>query len=363
MNDQMPELLPVVGFTWQKPAKRDGYELGKETVMASATKGGRHSTKDVVVRVLREKTGADMAAYDPLGEETGLFRMFADLDPIPEAFLAFANRYGLLFSEAFCWHSDRSRGGVDRIDIPHPRSLIDQKGKMPRWDRLQDWRIVHFHMQHFLGMFDAIRDSDQERLAGFVRLDQDPPLPRLPDVLDREKVPGCLAEFATELTVSSAMHVPVTAVPEKSFRVYMGRESSDRQRRTTLALLLCASAVRCVLRKRLRYEIAWNKPQARCESQLQPVDLVGAMYYQFSTALTEGRQFQRCPTCKRWFVLMPGVNRANKLTCSQSCRTRACRQRQEWASELKAQGMTTRAIAKELGSDVATVKRWLANGK
>jgi transposase len=60
---------------------------------------------------------------------------------------------------------------------------------------------------------------------------------------------------------------------------------------------------------------------------------------------------------------MPGVNRANRLSCSASCRQRGHRLRVKRAQELHAQGMTPREIAKVIGSGVKSVKHWIARRK
>jgi DNA-binding NarL/FixJ family response regulator len=78
-------------------------------------------------------------------------------------------------------------------------------------------------------------------------------------------------------------------------------------------------------------------------------------------AIDGDRRYQQCPVCRRWFELTPGVHRADKLTCSQACRTRAYRHRQEKAVQLHAEGRTVRQIAKEIGSDVKTVRGWIQN--
>jgi hypothetical protein len=57
-----------------------------------------------------------------------------------------------------------------------------------------------------------------------------------------------------------------------------------------------------------------------------------------------------------------GVNRADKQTCSQTCRTRLYRQRKERAVVLHAQGKTARAIGRELDAKVDAVTKWITTG-
>lgn len=69
---------------------------------------------------------------------------------------------------------------------------------------------------------------------------------------------------------------------------------------------------------------------------------------------------QRCVSCSSWFELAPGVNRADRLTCSDSCRQPHYRMRKEKAVEMHAQGKPLREIAQEIDSDVQTIKGWLS---
>jgi len=57
---------------------------------------------------------------------------------------------------------------------------------------------------------------------------------------------------------------------------------------------------------------------------------------------------QQYVSCGKRFELLPRVNRADKQTCSQTCRTRVYRQRKQRALALYAEGKTARAIAREL---------------
>jgi hypothetical protein len=336
MTDQL-EPVAVVGFPWRKPANGDAYELADTEVMVIADRGSKMRSE--IVQVIREKREERFDIYRPLVEETGLFGMFAAIDPTPESFLTFANRFGPLFDRD---HAFKNRGGSGQKLNHMPHTRDDDRTRFDRFEHVQDWQIVHSHLRHFLDLFEAIRTGDPEKLAH--------PIPKWGGVLDPSNVPDSLADFEK-------------TIPQRQLQKYLHGRTSPQQRAAKLAEMVCGGAVGAVVRNRVRFEIAWNSSEQRFDAQLQPQDLVGAMYYQFSTAITEGRRFQRCHACGRWFMLLPGVNRANKLTCSQSCRTHACRQRQERASVLKAQGMRVPAIAKALGSDVETVKRWLAKAE
>src|SRR5258708_3906976 len=85
--------LPMSWFQEKRPANGDGYEIGEEVMYP------KRKPEVVLVR----KENAQLCEYDPLNEETGLFRIFADVDPTPAGCLAFANAYGSLGSRATCF--------------------------------------------------------------------------------------------------------------------------------------------------------------------------------------------------------------------------------------------------------------------
>jgi hypothetical protein len=91
--------------------------------------------------------------------------------------------------------------------------------------------------------------------------------------------------------------------------------------------------------------------------------LLTALYLQMAQALDGGHAFEQCKACRKFIRLRPGENRADRVTCSPACRVRLHRQRVGLAVELKGQGKTPRQIAAELGSDVESVKKWIAKAK
>jgi hypothetical protein len=125
------------------------------------------------------------------------------------------------------------------------------------------------------------------------------------------------------------------------------------------AMLLCQAALNFDLQDRVNVCLVWDPRSGRPGPQIVAGDLWGAILLQFANAIAGDRQYQRCPGCGRWFELTPEQNRADKQTCSGSCRTSIHRRRQRLAVQLHADGKSPREIAKELGSKVEHVKRWI----
>jgi hypothetical protein len=113
----------------------------------------------------------------------------------------------------------------------------------------------------------------------------------------------------------------------------------------------------------LRLQLSWNAASKGGEVHAVPKNLFAAMCLQFALALAGNKNYLRCVSCGKWFELLPGVNRADKQTCSQTCRTRVYRQRKERAMALHAQGKTARAIARELDAKVDVVTKWITTGE
>jgi hypothetical protein len=59
----------------------------------------------------------------------------------------------------------------------------------------------------------------------------------------------------------------------------------------------------------------------------QSINLLGTMWTQLARAVAENIEYRQCMWCYRYFELSPGVNRADRKYCSNSCRASAGRKR------------------------------------
>jgi hypothetical protein len=96
---------------------------------------------------------------------------------------------------------------------------------------------------------------------------------------------------------------------------------------------------------------------------VQPHSLLGAIWLQFANAIQHHKFPRTCPECGRAFEVAPGTNRSDRVTCSDSCRSKALRVRRERARQMYVDGKTIKAIAGELGSEAKTVKGWIVGHK
>lgn len=103
--------------------------------------------------------------------------------------------------------------------------------------------------------------------------------------------------------------------------------------------------------------------KSRLSLDVTPGGLGAALWLQLALAVSGNKGYRRCTVCGRPFELGREGSRRSRLTCGAGCRNRGYRERQDRARQLHAGGKTFKQIAKELGSDVKTVKGWVTGHK
>jgi hypothetical protein len=121
-----------------------------------------------------------------------------------------------------------------------------------------------------------------------------------------------------------------------------------------------------VMKQPIAPRMVWSEEDTRPQLVFAPTSLLGAMVCQFAVALHGAWPFQKCACCHKFFRLEPGVNRANRRTCSSTCKQYLHNSRVERARQLRAEGWTIRQIVKELSvkpqgnkSSSDIVKSWI----
>jgi hypothetical protein len=254
-----------------------------------------------------EGTGEDMrlvrvpgAAFHSYQPHPGIFRDFAGLEATPEAVLKFVNRYGTLH---------------ERLEFnPFP-----------------SWRQGIQHMAKLVTLSDAVTVGDWKR------------------------IPKALEPFLADASLSDA--ADLRPIRQKHKR---GEEVS-RNEQAHAAVMRLYHAIAPL--ERFEVEGSWNSLTGNVELRLKPAELLDFMFLQLGYALIGGRRFGQCPVCGKWSLLTPGVNRADRTTCSDYCRLKLYRQRRAQAVALGHSGWTPEQIAKEIGSDISKVKTWLSEAE
>ncbi len=122
--------------------------------------------------------------------------------------------------------------------------------------------------------------------------------------------------------------------------------------------------------RRMQYTpmLLWERTprrQPRLRFRSVPKTLLAALWVQFAMAVEGDRQYHQCDQCGLWFEVAGerrvGANekREGAKFCSNACRFRAYRHRQNEARELHAEGKSLKEVAGQLGSDVKTVTGWI----
>lgn len=153
------------------------------------------------------------------------------------------------------------------------------------------------------------------------------------------------------------------ALPIDSEDQELKRQSqSDQQRLTIMSLV---SDLRNNIAEHLSQEVDLEPVSSLSDAKgfinlkLRPSNLLSAMWLQFALAVEEGKDFRRCIECGAWMEVTPESRRKVARYCSNKCRSKAYRKRQEEARRLHEEGMSPAEIAEKLESTADTVKNWI----
>jgi hypothetical protein len=266
--------------------------------------------------------------YEPLVQETGLFLTFAHLDGYKKGFLRFANTYGRL--------------GTYHTFGPEHGEPLDEWQKHHRWMR-------------FLAELRSECLKDRPDLGRVVSWEGDEVLYRFPKIGTGATEPW-RHRGQLRLSPKSKMGLPLFQPGDLDGP----------------ALWFLCFAIDYWLKelqvpqKPIAPRMVWAEKDSRPQFVFGPSSLLGAMVCQFAAALHGAWPFKECAYCHKFFRLQPGVNRANRLTCSHTCKQYLHNRRVELARQLHADGRNVRQIVKELmvkprgkKSTVDIVKSWI----
>jgi hypothetical protein len=266
--------------------------------------------------------------YEPLVEETGLCLTFAGLDGSEDGFLQFANTYGRL-GTYYGYYPDHG-------------------------EPFGEWQ-AHHRWMHFLAALRHQLRQKRPQLGEWVRWKGHEVVFTFPAITRwgsgdwryRGEHRDCLKNQGG---------VPLFRVGDLHGPAHWFLASAIDEWLQTLMNFRQPIATRMV----------WSEQHNRPRFVLMPQSLLGAMVYQFAAALHGAWPFQECAFCHKYFRLAPGVNRANRRTCSITCKQYLHNQRVEQARALRAKGRSIPEIVRELkvkphrgksGADI--VKHWI----
>lgn len=289
----------------------------------------------------RRAGSASASTYEPLQNFSGLFRTFAFTRPDRESILDFANRFGRL-------GCDEMFDNAELGEIPQKGQFIDHEG-----EPLDTWVAQIRTMRRLVRLWDLCMAND---LAGLTALIQWGGPIVDPEVWYRSG-PG--RESEPDLDPSCPPVNDLIASPTYH------PERLERFRpldRFEPALAYVQQEANKHL-DTLPLRLVWQPEEGRLRRKITPPSLKAALWLQFAEAIDAGKQYRACKACGLWFELSPEIARTSRHFCSAACRNRSYRERQDQARRLHAEGMPFKDIARELGTDVKTVKSWVKSPK
>jgi hypothetical protein len=264
----------------------------------------------------------DRRRYFPLRSEPSLFLTFIETEIIEEGIVAFADRFGLL-------------GNVEEEGRPIAMRFVPPGESQEVWgegDYYQDWAAAISEMRPAVRVWQAVQCGDAGRLDQF------------------------LDEAASEIDrlLSEATGVPVNSVPLGA------RRRRDPQRE---AVEFVALSINHHLERFAAPRVAWSPGEGRLGFSVAPKMLLGAMWLQFAWAAVGNARYRPCKSCGRLFEVSLAASRTDRLTCSDTCRAKAYRERRDRAREMYAGGDPVKAIAAALGCKPDAVRGWVKGTK
>jgi hypothetical protein len=263
----------------------------------------------------------------PLREKPGLFRTFAELGSSEDEILAFADRHGWLGLE---------------VDPRLHAELPILRSRRVTGELRKDWARAITQMRLACDLRNAVAGRD---------------LASLRQAIQQESWDGPLA-FSD--------HGVMYQSHRGWFRVTPRHPEAALLRKGDLlraARVLMQHHVNEQLELHTSARVLLDEETGRQGLYVNPKNLLGALWIQFSESIDSSTSSKRCAECGDWMLLAPGTSRSDREFCSDRCRVNAYRKRKKSAARLHRKGMSPSAIAKKLGSDTETVRGWLGLSK
>jgi hypothetical protein len=259
----------------------------------------------------------DFLSYDPLGDRSGLFKVFAETEATKDGILAFANAHGSL-------------GLAIALD------LIDGEREGPiDGEQLAAWRASVLEMRAAVELWDAARTSSMEKLSQCLKWTSDTSIaytgPHLALMISAQGEPGLFATWRPGELIGPALYVV--------------------QHRINHALLQHGVVAR----------LLWDSRWAKLSLLMVPRTLIGCMWLQFAKAVDGDKEYRQCENCRAWFEVGGNrTSRSDKRFCTPTCKAAGHRKKQAEARMLYGRGTPLKEIAQRLGTDAKTAKGWVS---
>jgi hypothetical protein len=304
------------GYCWYQAQPHQGIE---GSPLSRDADNPKMQTQWVITGNLSGGLPTSLQLYSPLITETGLYRRFIEVDPYDrDSMLAFANTYGLL--------------GIGlRVDLRHGSTSIHMLG-----EREHRWKEEIEIMRQAVAMWDMCSNNDATALSQLVH----------------ENGAGRWV-----VTVGDQTEVVEPFLPNPDLFM-LGNP-----------IIPAGFVVQRWINDRLKQytspQVLYQMDRGERVFRIRPWSLLGAMWLQFALTIDCSRFHKSCKECSRWFEVSTEGDgkRVNREFCSDRCKSKNYRRRKTEAIQLKSQGKTIAAIAKQLDTEPSTIKTWVSTGK
>jgi hypothetical protein len=311
--------LPKVGFVFGTGTEPTTGKEGRFLVEAD------YDTIEPQRQTFEER----LRVIHPLTDSPGLFRDFADLPPDEDAIQEFASEHGRLG-----FKTDARFGELGLADA----------------ESIEAWRQEIDDMREAATLWEAIQGSDRERLTQWMEA---------PDGWDRHR-----EEPWNEMWKSAGSPLKTEGLEgERAERI-------DESDASTLARFVIQSTCNQKLRDhsvpRVLHHVHYERgtPIDRLTLHIVPDNLLGAMWLQLAWHLSGDRPIRQCESCAKWYPLSWAGRKKHGRFCSNKCRMRAQRRKQDQARQLHHEdGKTIEEIAEQLSARPEAVHRWVFGRK
>ncbi len=322
----------LTDFSWRVGAA--GHRFVQAIVFADKDKRARTYLTDGAV----PGSAFQYKRYLPLKDETGLFKLFAEVETTEAGIKNFANQYGMLLSDG------RSTiVPVEPIGSAHQNFCTGEAFDL--------WKSEIIAMRQTVYLWDLIHEGDVQTLAQLI-IWRD-------DFIVYESVP--------ELRRGSrAPSKPIGRSIRNFSADQTGPDGTQRfEKRDVVQPALYV--LQTILNEKLKEETAsrllWDPDTRDLVLRMVPKSLLGALWFQLAEMISKKQGLKQCEQCGKWFRVAAGIGRTDKKYCSQRCRTQWYRNRTAKVARLHARGRTPAEIAKHFDTDVDTVETWIASGR
>jgi len=269
----------------------------------------------------------------PALKKPALFKTFAGTPRTPEGVLTFANQYGFL--------------GTGQVGIKEAVGPKDNTWVVVSGETLEVWSKEIEDMSHAVNLWEAASGRDSNYLSKFIKWHG-------PEAGWQRGGVSYLPPFR-----GVNMRVIPLASPEYASELMSLFAEGDLVLPARHALHLLVNEK--IQQHGAQFRLLWDRTHGTLREtvRVMPKSLISALWIQFANAIEGDRKYRQCDECREWFELA-GYRRADARFCSDPCRFKAYRKRQNQARSMSAQGVPVKEIAKQLGSDVKTVKGWIS---